>query len=262
MSAPDPVAAERDGALAWLRLQRPERLNAFDRSTYRALRELIEVHAADAGVRAIAITGSGRAFSAGADLKARTEDPAAIDVEETLREYAHPLLRSIRSAPQPVIAAVNGAAVGIGCSLALNCDLVVAVPAAEFSLRFARVGLGPDGAAALRAAARAGGGRAARMLLLGETVPAPLAYEWGLVDHLAGDDGLEQAVAGIVESIDAAAPLGIAAAKRALARGMAVGLEQELALEQSIQGELSRSRDHAEALAAFGAKRRPEFTGS
>jgi 2-(1,2-epoxy-1,2-dihydrophenyl)acetyl-CoA isomerase len=245
-----------------LRIERPDRLNAFDRPTYRELRELVEACSADRSVRVIAITGAGRAFSAGADLKARIEDPDAGDVEANLRNWAHPMLRALRAAPQPVIAAVNGPALGIGCSLALSCDLVVAARSAYLCLPFARVGLGPDGAAALLAGHRAGGGAAARMLLLGERLPAERAHQWGLVDGVVDDDELEAEVERLAALIAAGAPDAVAAAKRALGAPVDVEFEEELEREAATQGRLARSRDHAEALVAFKEGRDPQFRGS
>jgi 2-(1,2-epoxy-1,2-dihydrophenyl)acetyl-CoA isomerase len=251
----------RDG-VARLQIERPERMNALDRHTYGALREQLERLAEDAGVRVIVLSGSGRAFCAGADLKARAEDPAAADVEQTLRAWANPLIRAIRAAPQPIVAALNGPAIGIGCSLALACDLIVAADAAYLSLPFTRIGLAPDGGAVVLACARAGKGRVTEMLLLGNRVPAKQAHEWGLVDRVVPADRLAEEVERLAASIAGGSPQALAAAKRTLDAPTAEALERELELEATLQGELASSRDHAEALAAFAERRTPRFTGA
>lgn len=247
--------------MAWLRIERPERMNALDRPTYRALCEQVETAAAS-DARVLVLSGAGRAFCAGADLKARGEDSSAGDVERTLRAWAHPLLRALRAAPQPVLAAVNGPAVGIGCALALACDLVIAAASATLSLPFARIGLGPDGGVTALATARAGSGPVAQMLLTGATVGAEQARAWGLVDRVVDDASLEREVETLAQQVAAGAPAALAAAKRALGRSTAGAFERELELEAPVQGALARTRDHAEALAAFAERRTPRFTGA
>src|SRR5215207_3905575 len=179
-----------NGAELRIELNRPERMNAWDRQLGVDLLSAIEQATDDEGVRAVTITGAGRAFSSGADLKAGFEPTPRghPDVETRLREIYHPIIAGIRRMPKPVLAAVNGPAAGIGCSLALACDLVVARESAYLLLAFVNIGLVPDGGSSLLVPARVGHARAAEMAMLGERIPALQALEWGLVNRVAADD--------------------------------------------------------------------------
>src|SRR5918992_3836935 len=175
-----------NGAELRIALNRPDRMNAWDKQLGTDLLAAVELAAGDASVRAVTITGAGRAFSSGADLRAGF-DPTPDgrpDVGTVLRERYHPIIVGVRRMPKPVLAAVNGPAVGIGCSLALACDLVLAAESAYFLLAFVNIGLVPDGGSSVLVPARAGAGRAAEMAMLGERVPAATGREWGLVDRL------------------------------------------------------------------------------
>src|SRR5262249_55757149 len=147
----------------------------------------------DDEVRAVELIGAGRAFSAGADLKAGfTPGPDGHpDVESVLHELYHPIILGLRRMPKPVVAAVNGPAVGIGCSLALASDLIVAARSAYFLLAFVNIGLVPDGGSSVFVPARAGYARAMEMSLLGEKVPADQALQWGLINRVVDDEQLE-----------------------------------------------------------------------
>src|SRR5918999_3858638 len=166
-------------------------MNAWDTQLGLDLRTAIELAAEDDGVRAVTITGAGRAFSSGADLRGgfdpRPSDGRP-DVGVALRERYHPIITGVRRMPKPVLAAVNGPAAGIGCSLALACDLVLAAESAYFLLAFVNIGLVPDGGSSVFVPARAGAGRAAQMAMLGERVPAATGRAWGLVDRVVSDD--------------------------------------------------------------------------
>src|SRR5918998_6317486 len=190
-----------NGAELRIELNRPERMNAWDKQLGTDLLAAVELAAGDASVRAVTITGAGRAFSSGADLRAGF-DPAPDgrpDVGTALRERYHPIIVGIRRMPKPVLAAVNGPAVGIGCSLALACDLVLAAESAYFLLAFVNIGLAPDGGSSVFVPARAGAGPAPEMAPLGERVPAPQAAEWGLVDRVVPDDALAAEAEALAE---------------------------------------------------------------
>src|SRR5918997_6968976 len=167
-----------NGAELRIELNRPERMNAWDKQLGLDLLAAIELAAGDDGVRSVTITGAGRAFSSGADLRAGF-DPTPDgrpDLGTLLRERYHPIITGVRRMPKPVLAAVNGPAGGMGCSLALACDLVVARESAYLLLAFVNLGLVPDGGSSVFVPARAGAGRAAEMALLGERVPAATAH--------------------------------------------------------------------------------------
>src|SRR5262245_60754836 len=198
-----------NGAELRIELNRPDRMNAWDRQLGVDLLSVIEDATEDESVRAVTITGAGRAFSTGADLKAGFEPSPAghPDVESRLREIYHPIIAGIRRMPKPVLAAVNGPAAGIGCSLALACDLIVARESAYLLLAFVNIGLVPDGGSSLLVPSRVGYARAAEMAMLGERVPAGQALEWGLINRVVADDRFDAEVDALAERL-ATGPTG------------------------------------------------------
>lgn len=254
---------EQRGAAAVIRLNRPEALNAWNETLGHDLLDAVRAVAADDSVRAVCVTGAGRAFSSGADLRelaSRSRDPE-IDVQTTLTSVYNPILTGLRSMPKPVLAAINGPAVGIGCSLALACDLLVAAESAYLMLAFARIGLVPDGGAAALVAARAGAGRAGRMAMLGERVSAREALASGLVDDVLADDAFEAGVAEMLARLAAGPTRSYAGSKRQLNAWLYAGFAEQLELEAEIQQEMAASADFAEGVAASLEKREPEFRG-
>jgi enoyl-CoA hydratase/carnithine racemase len=248
-----------------LELSRPESLNALDDSLAVELRDALLRFGADESVRAVVLTGSGRAFSAGADIKRPREgkpgDDAGGRTRRVLCEHINPAIMAIREMPKPVIAAVNGPAVGVGCSFAVACDLVVAAKSAYFLLAFARIGLMGDGGATITIPARVGMGRAAVLALLAERLPAADALRIGLADRVVPDAELDETANALALRLAAGATRSYAATKRALNVSMLAGLADQLALEADLQAELARSDDHAEGVAAFRHKRQPVFNG-
>jgi 2-(1,2-epoxy-1,2-dihydrophenyl)acetyl-CoA isomerase len=254
----------RDGA-AWITLNRPDALNAWTEPFGRELKAAIEEVSADPEVRAVCITGEGRGFSSGADLRditgRRQTASGAPDVQTTLRSVYHPIITGIRRMPKPVVAAVNGPAAGIGCSLALACDLVVAKESAFFLLAFVNIGLMPDGGSTVLVPARVGYARAAEMALLGERIPAPKALDWGLITRVLPDADFDAGVAELVEKLAAGPTRSYAASKHALNAWLYRGMEDQLELEATHQQELAGSPDFAEGVTAFLEKRPPAFQG-
>jgi 2-(1,2-epoxy-1,2-dihydrophenyl)acetyl-CoA isomerase len=184
-----------------------------------------------------------------------------IDVYTSLTTTFHPILTGLRTMPKPVVAAINGPAVGIGCSLALSCDLLVAKESAYLSLAFARIGLVPDGGASALVSARAGGGRALEMALLGGRVTAPTALAWGLVSEVLPDDEFDAGVVALVDRLAAGPTRSYAGSKRQLNAWLYADLEEQLELEARIQQEMAGTSDFAEGVAAFLDKRDPDFGG-
>lgn len=268
----DTVELTVAGAAATITLNRPEALNAWNAELGADLRAAVERVAGDEAVRAVTIRGAGRAFSSGADLKSLDEDaspahpadPAhpAPAVGAMLRERYHPIITGIREMPKPVLAAVNGPAVGIGCSLALACDLVVAAESAYFLLAFANIGLVADGGSSLFVPARVGMTRAAEMALLAERVAAPRALEWGLVNRVVPDSGFDAEVAALTERLAAGPTRSYAATKRQLNHWLYARMDDQLELEADLQQEMAATADFAEGVAAFTARRAPEFRGA
>jgi len=257
------IEARQNAGELRITLNRPESLNAWTIGFGEELLELLSSAAQDPAVRSVTITGAGRAFSSGADLRAgfNPTPEGKPDVKTPLDSIYHPLITQIRTMPKPVLAAVNGPAVGIGCSLALACDLIVARESAYFLLAFVNIGLVPDGGSSLFIPARAGFTRAAEMALLGEKIPARQAFEWNLINRVVADDEFDAAVDELACKL-ASGPTGAyAGAKRQLNAWLYERMEAQLALEADTQQEAASSADFMEGVAAFLGKRPPSFGG-
>jgi 2-(1,2-epoxy-1,2-dihydrophenyl)acetyl-CoA isomerase len=249
--------------VAWITLNRPEALNAWNPQLGHDLGLALARCAAEPEVRAIALTGAGRAFSSGADL--RSGDLVGADgkpdVGTLLREIYHPLILRVRALEKPVVAAVNGPAVGIGCSLALVCDLVVAAESAYFLMAFANLALGLDGGASATLVARVGLTRAAEIAMLADRIPASLALDWGLVNRVVGDHELPAAAGELAARLAAGPPGSHGAIKRTLNEAAYPRLAEVLELEAELQQQRAESTDFIEAVTAFLQKRPPSFSG-
>jgi 2-(1,2-epoxy-1,2-dihydrophenyl)acetyl-CoA isomerase len=254
---------EQSGGVGRLTLNRPDSLNAWTPQLGFDLRTIIERDAADDSVRAVLVTGAGRGFSSGADLKAGFEpaEDGMPDIHKELHDVYHPAIAGLRRLEKPVVAAVNGPAVGIGCSLALACDLIMAAESAFFGLAFVNIGLMPDGGSTAFVPPAVGRARAFQMAMLGERIPAPQALEWGLVNWVYPDDRLLAEADALVERLAAGPTRSYAASKRALNQFIYGDLDAQLDLEAELQHALGRTRDFFEGTAAFVEKRAPAFTG-
>jgi 2-(1,2-epoxy-1,2-dihydrophenyl)acetyl-CoA isomerase len=213
-------------------------------------------------VRAVMLTGAGRAFCTGADLKdAVPADGGPMNTDEILISWYHPIVTLIREMPKPVISAVNGPAAGAGVSLALSADLVVAKESAYFLLAFVNIGLVPDAGSSLFIPSRIGFARAAEMAMLGERVPAPTAADIGLINQAWPDDEFDKNAEALLTRLSNGPTRSYAGTKRELNHWMYTRMAEHLALEAKLQGEMTRSKDCAEGLAAFLEKRPARFTG-
>jgi 2-(1,2-epoxy-1,2-dihydrophenyl)acetyl-CoA isomerase len=255
---------EQDGGAARITLNRPDTLNAWHHDFGRELKQAIEVDAADPSVRALLITGAGRGFSSGADLKAGFEpaDDGMPDIAKELNDLYHPIMAGLRHLEKPVVAAVNGPAVGIGASLAFACDLVLAGESAYFGLAFVNIGLMPDGGSTLFVPAAVGKARAFQLALLGERVEAAKALEWGLINYVHPDDRLLDEATALVQRLAAGPTQSYASSKKALNRMLYPDLDGQLSLEADLQHALARTRDFQEGTLAFLEKREPAFQGA
>ncbi len=269
MASYETIESTREGAAATLMLNRPEALNAWNRQFGLELSDAIGELGGDESVRAVLITGAGRAFSSGADLKEQrspdqgeTDESGAPDLSKRLKEIYHPVITGIREMPKPVVAAVNGPAVGIGCSLALACDLVLAAESAYFLLAFVNIGLVPDGGSTAFVPARVGLARAAEMMLLGERVSAEKALEWGLINRVVPDESLESEGTALLDRLAAGPTRSYAGMKELVNRRIYADLAGQLEAEADAQRAMGKSKDFVEGVVAFASKREPEFTGS
>jgi 2-(1,2-epoxy-1,2-dihydrophenyl)acetyl-CoA isomerase len=243
-------------------LNRPEALNAWNEQFGRDLLDAVTTVADDESIRALLVTGAGRGFSSGADLKEqRTTTDGPPDLSARLSEVYHPIITGLREMPKPVVAAVNGPAVGIGCSLALAADLIVAAESAYFLLAFVNIGLVPDGGSTAFLPARIGYARAAEMAMLGERVPAEQALDWGLVNRVVPDGELESASGELLDRLARGPTRSYAGAKRLLNRRMYAGLAEQLEAEADTQRAQGKTQDFIEGVLAFAEKRPPNFTG-
>jgi 2-(1,2-epoxy-1,2-dihydrophenyl)acetyl-CoA isomerase len=260
------VNVRRDGAAVTIELNRPEALNAWNAQLGTDLLAAVREAADDDAVRAVVVTGAGRAFSSGADLKDLTgreerTPEGHVNVRKVLTERYHPIITGLRTMPKPVLAAVNGTAAGIGFSLALAADLVVAAESAYFLLAFVNIGLVPDGGSSLFVPSRVGLARAAEMAMLGERVPAPRALEWGLINRVVPDADFGAEVAALRDRLANGPTRSYAGSKRQLNNWLYTRMHEQLAFEADVQQELAGSGDFAEGVAAFVEKRPAAFGG-
>jgi 2-(1,2-epoxy-1,2-dihydrophenyl)acetyl-CoA isomerase len=257
------VEYRTEDRIAWIALNRPDALNAWTTELGHDLRTALERAAGDPETRAIVFTGAGRAFSSGADLKSGDvfDERGKPDVRGALRNVYNPLIARVRTVPKPVIAAVNGPAVGIGCSLALACDLILAAESAYFLMAFVNIGLGLDGGASQTLPARVGHARAFEIAYLGERISAAQAVEWGLVNRVLADAELRAAAGALGAKLAAGPPGSYAAIKRTINDRLYDGFEDLLDLEAEVQQERASSSDFLEGVMSFMQKRAPQFTG-
>lgn len=247
-------------SIATLTLDRPAALNALTIPLKEELLRAVHAVGRDAAVRAVVLTGAGRAFCAGQDLRERRA-PDAPPLATELRERYNPLILAMRRLPKPIVGAINGVAAGAGASLAFACDVRVAAETASFVLAFGRLGLVPDSGSTWLLPRLVGPARAAELALVGEALSAADAERIGLVAKVVAPEALAEAARSIAARLAEGAPLALALTKRALDRAWDASLEEALEYEAWLQGVAGASADHAEGLAAFLEKRPPRFSG-
>ena len=247
-------------AVATITLARPERLNAIVPAMLDELRQAL-ARVVDEGARAVLIAGEGRAFCSGADLIARSDGGLPDDLGAMLESQYNPLALQLANLPIPVVTAVQGAAAGAGCSLALHGDFVVAAESAYFLLAFVNIGLVPDFGATWLVAKGAGRAKALEMMLLGERVPAARALEWGLIYRVVADEMLLAEAEALAKRLAAGPTRAMGMIRRAVGRALVTTLPEVLAQEAVDQRAAGRTADFAEGVMAFVGKRDARFVG-
>src|SRR4051795_6797932 len=248
-----------DGPIARITLNRPDRLNSFTAQMHEELRDAL---ASLGEARVVVLTGAGRGFCAGQDLNDRAVAPGeAVDLGESVELRYNPLIRRLTSLPLPVIARVNGVAAGAGANIALACDIVIAAKSAKFIQSFASIGLIPDSGGTWVLPRLVGQARALGLALTPAPLPADKAAEWGLIWKAVDDEALDAEVDSLAGRFASAPTRGLARIKAMIRESWGHSLDQELDLQRDAMRELGYSDDYREGVAAFMAKRKPNFTG-
>ena len=248
--------------VATITLNRPDRLNALTHQMFDELQDALSKVEADPDQRAVVLTGAGRGFCAGADLKAALEAEDGEGPENDLETHYNPLVKRLQTIDVPVIGAINGVAAGAGCSVALSCDIVLAGRSASFLQAFARIGLIPDAGSTWMMPRLIGRARAKGLAMLADNLPAATAADWGMIWKVVDDDVLE-AEAGTLARNLAQGPTGaFAKMKHAFNASMDNSLDDQLALEALLQNQAAESHDYKEGVDAFLEKRPAVFKGN
>jgi 2-(1,2-epoxy-1,2-dihydrophenyl)acetyl-CoA isomerase len=257
------IVVERREGVMLLTLNRPEVLNSFNAKMAEDVQRALREAADDAAVRAVLITGSGRAFSSGQDLSEvlPREGHPSPDLGDIVRRQYNPIIHAIRTMEKPVVCAVNGIAAGAGANLAFACDIVVASEDAVFIQSFGKIGLIPDSGGTFILPRIVGLQRAAALTMLGEKLPAVRAREWGLVYDVVPSSVLGGTSFEIAKRLACLPTRGFGLTKRGFNAAFSNDLDTQLALEESLQGEAGRTDDYQEGVRAFMEKRHPCFKG-
>ncbi|HET7030321.1 MAG TPA: enoyl-CoA hydratase-related protein [Candidatus Limnocylindrales bacterium] len=255
------LRVETADAVATITLDRPDALNALTVPLKDALLDAFRAVARDDAVRAVVLTGAGRAFCAGQDLRERLE-PDALPLADEIRRRYNPIIRAMRELPKPIVGAINGVAAGAGASLAFACDIRIAAEGASFLLAFGRVGLIPDSGATWILPRLIGWSKAAELALTTDPLSAADAEGLGLVARVVAADELASAAHALAARLASGAPRALALTKAALDASAGASFDEQLEREADLQGEAGATADHAEGIAAFTERRPPRFRGS
>lgn len=256
------ILVDIESSVMKITLNRPDVLNSFTLAMSRELLAALETARAEKAVRAVLITGAGRAFCAGQDL---TDVPPAVngklDLGSTVRETYNPIISLIRTLEKPVVCAVNGVAAGAGANLAIACDIVIASESASFIQSFSKIGLVPDSGGTFFLPRAVGLPMATALMMLAEKLPAKRAAEIGMIYKAVPAESLEAEAMQVVKQLAAMPTKGLGLTKRALNASMGNTLEAQLVTEEELQGEAGHTADFMEGVAAFNEKRNPVFRG-
>jgi 2-(1,2-epoxy-1,2-dihydrophenyl)acetyl-CoA isomerase len=252
-----------DGGVATVTLNRPDKLNSFTTPMLQTFNERLGEAASDIGVRAVLLTGAGRAFCAGQDLGDRAVRPGEEppDLGESLELRYNPAIRAMRAMPKPIVVAVNGVAAGAGANIALAGDIVLGARSARFIQAFSKIGLIPDSGGTFVLPRAVGAPRALAVSMLAEPITADVAEDWGMIWKAVDDEDLADTASTLAGSLAGGPTAGFAALKEAMNASLGNSLDEQLDLERDLQQALGRSDDYREGVAAFLDKRPPRYSG-
>ena len=254
------ITYTQEGGVVYLHLNRPDKFNSFNRPMALEMQEHLDKCGQDASVRAVVITGTGKAFCAGQDLQ-EAIDPNGPGLQRILSEGYNPIIERIRTIAKPVIAAVNGVAAGAGANIALTCDIVVATESASFIQAFSKIGLIPDSGGTYMLPRLIGFQKASALMMLGDKVGAAEAERMGMIYTYFSDAEFLEKVKALADQVSKMPTKGLALTKKALNAGLVNTLDQQLAEEEVLQIQAGNSYDYKEGVQAFLEKRAPEFLG-
>lgn len=257
----DSILLTKNNGIVTLTLNRPEVFNSFNRAMALELQDKLDLCEGDDQVRAIVLSGSGKAFCAGQDLKEVTDPKANPGFKKILEEHYNPIITRIRSIEKPILAAVNGVAAGAGANIALACDIVIAHEKVSFIQAFSKIGLVPDSAGTFFLPRLIGFGKASAAMMLGDKIMAAEAEKLGMIYKVTTVDAFQETVNNLAHTLAQMPTKALGMTKRLLNESMSNTLDQQLDMESKLQIKAAQSADYQEGVAAFVAKRKPEFKG-
>lgn len=254
------LTTSKKDKLGILTFNRPDVFNSFNKELAMAVQKALDDYAKDPEVRAIMLTGNGKAFCAGQDLQEAIADNG-LEIKQIVDEHYNPIIRQLRSIEKPIIAAVNGVAAGAGANIALACDVVVATESASFIQAFSKIGLVPDSGGTFTLPRIIGFGKASALMMLGDKVSAEEAERMGMIYKVVSDDKFAEEAEGVAQKLAKMPTKGLAYTKHLLNQSFTNDLDQQLELEKEWQFKATETYDYKEGVNAFIEKRKPEFKG-